>query len=82
MAERPRAIAKGVFRFEHEGRPHELQLELLTDERFRVVESAKKHAGQERPTRLFRPAEQLPTAVAHEALSRVVRRRLNEELGR
>lgn len=80
MAERPRAVAKGTFRFEHEGRTRELELELLSDERFRVVEPARKSAP-ERPRRLFQPARQLPAAVAHEALANVVRRRLEEGRG-
>jgi len=79
MAGKPQPIAKGKFTFEHGGKTIELELELLSDEKFRVVEPARKSAEQERKgTILLRPAEQLPTAVAHQALANVVRRRLEE----
>ena len=75
MAEKPRAVAKGTFTFEHEGRTRDVELQLLSDETFRIVEPTRKAAEPKRPG-LFQPAKQLPAAVAHEALANVVRRKL------
>jgi hypothetical protein len=53
-------IAKGTFAFEQDGRRYELELELMSDERFRVVEPAEKSGA--RPggggAKFFRPPTQ------------------------
>ena len=71
-----RLLTKGVLRFTSEdGKEREVAVELYSDETYKLSEPTRKAAGQKRAG-LFQPATQLPTAVAHEALANVIRRRL------
>jgi len=74
-----RLLTKGVLRFEGEdGRDREVEVELYSDETFRLADPPKPTQKERKGTILLRPAEQLPASVAHEALANVVRRRLEE----
>lgn len=69
-------LTKGLLRFQGEdGNAREVEVALYEDETYSLLTPAKKSAEPKRPG-LFQPAKQLPAAVAHEALSNVVRRKL------